>query len=622
MFGSLTTNAQAPVDEPVAVIESALDPEGDALTVSLLNQSGVDLSVHAAVVGTDAATETQTLAPGGSSTLTIATPQGATSDDELLVIVGPTAGHPDGLALLLPLGAGDETTIEVSPTITKWAATSYWSLGGLNFGFERYAFDIPLDPADFEPTTVTDEDDGTDDEPGDADASTRCDALDLEEGQAVGTVQGEGHSVDLMAWCMIDGDPRVRLKPAASIDWEGVDYSGTIDFDADDKESPTVEFTLRQTLNPVYFFFLLSIGVGVGYSIYAYSTSGREVRTQELRRSAMEAALTATGDANPINRFKSIVKDKLVGNAGDWDLQSDALDKLRAQALPLRTAGRILRPAGATSTEFKAAVKVLDEIEATLSGWPDLANALVKVDRSTAKLRALPALQKQVIDTAIRRGDGELKVTIADVANVRAKAELGLEVARVWPDDLYDRTAELVQRVRDGDPPSDDPHVRRGLSAWSELEARASSATTIEHVNEALGLLYDAFGDLDAYLRTTAPELFDESNLAPQTGRPPHATAITDEAVNTAAQLWTRWLLAKRKMIDRALVAVAILVAALAGAQALYVGKAVGGPWDLAAVLTWGLTAGVAAKPIAEALAWATERWVEPLAAGGADSDE
>jgi hypothetical protein len=331
-----------------------------------------------------------------------------------------------------------------------------------------------------------------------------------------------------------------------------------------------------------------------------YTGAGRKVAAQRVRIDELLNEVRGTADTDPLVQFATITRNAGLTGVPDWDLKSALEAELSLVDLRLSGLFTLAKPDAAATAEYKAAVQRVDAAEAALTAWPRLAPTLVRLAALRPNLSSLPAYERKAMEATLERDSA---VALDDVATIGAAAQEALAVAAAWPHALVERVADqytTLEKLPKGIDRFEAERVKAG-EEYQAFEIRRQTAADVEAVKRA----QVDFAEVDAVIVTALSlylhpheEAFDRTRLGGRAG----GTAIVTVAVPPAPSLAPAALRSITWFLDRLVVAAVLVVALFAGAQALYIDKAMGGWWDDLATIVWGLTATTVAEPIATAI--------------------
>ena len=592
---------------PIKVKPAQLVAGSEPLTVVVTNETATPLTVTPTLVGAPGTAEAKspTVPGGGLVAVTVRLTGAATADAQLVLAVGPSAAFPAGWVTRVPISPPVEKSPAV-PAVDKWRATSY---GGVPLWLPVLrSVLIPLKAA-----------------------GTTCAAVALPSGDhvgaappdpkttstVVGTLHGEGRSVTVSAQCrMKDGAPVARLS-FSPVDKQGIDYTGNIDLVPDEADKVgTVALTLRRTTQPVDFLALLAVGLGLALVATGWTTTGRTANAALRDVERLRWSIDPTNANGAITQFKQIIEAAgVTGPVPRWDLRSALAESLTS----IRTMILGGRRFGGDADVMKKAQSRLGTLEGTIDGLPHLGNRLARLDSVRGRFEALEAFRADVtLATLARPGP---VIAVDELPEIDAKAKLGIEVAGWWPVERIATALASYQALVAIPGGSAAFNRARGeaRAAWNLYDERRRGAVAVEELKGALGQFELASAATATALQMRPVEearaAFDDVPGALAGAASPDV-AYVDAAVTDP--LGTSRLLRLKGMVaDGALMVALLLVALMAGTKALYLDKAVGGWWDYAEAVGWGLASTTVVQPLAAGIRRVAEGW-RPDAGGQA----
>lgn len=530
-----------------APAQIAVDEDGRG-TVVLVNSTAVertlDLSVSDGAGGSVPGAKAHgpaTIKAGGSVRLTVTLPPAAGAE---LVVV--SRGAPDGPAEILRV-----------PVRTR--AVDAWTLrrSAPVRGAEQWR-DLPL--------------------------AGPCGTLGVRNGAPIGVVQSGGESVTITARCSSPEARSVRLD-AGSTPWAARTYTGKVTVGAGATASP-LDLTLVTTTDWWLVGLLILVGIAVALYVAHWTSAGRTVADLGRRTWAVEELVAPADQHNADAEFQKAALDlDLPPNVRTWTIRAAVTGETGRLRAGLRT------ERGAEARQQAGAA--LDVLEKRARTWPQVANVLGELRQCGDRIAVLTTYVERIGARTLQRPGGP-ELSLADLEDIESAAREGVALASRWPAGAIHEAEERSLGLPVG-------HDAR--DQLDSVLARFAAAADQDAATAALPAFWDADTEIrKAHVKAAGRP--DEAGLAPRAGGFPGSGVFTPVEVDDpgkAARRLEVWI----SVVDQLIVAVLLVVAVLAGMQALYVGKTFGGWWDVAAALAWGLGAGAVAGPLAAALAQA-----------------
>jgi hypothetical protein len=407
-----------------------------------------------------------------------------------------------------------------------------------------------------------------------------CGNLELSGPMKLGTVQASGEQLTITGSCSDEKTESLELSTSGSGS-SGNAYKGKIA--VGDGE---VDLTVQDKLSGIVTAFLIFLGIVVALAVSIWRGWGRPTGDLLRETRVVEELVTSDNEANVDIGFKKAASElELPENVQEWTIAAAVQQELTELRRPLRRLP--------SEEQLKKTREALTSLELELSVWPKVANRLGELQQRSDQLAALSHYRQSVWDRTLgRKGPLDL----AAMREVKATADEALTLAGDWPDKAIADASALAESLPKGVP------VPASFEAVLDRFREAKSAADAK---EALS----AFRSAEIELRKAAKGAgLDEGMLASASISEPivlfEPVAIEDPAPSA------RELAVGIFAIDAVVLGLLLLVALIAGMQALWVDKSFGGAWDVTAALAWGLGAGVIGQPLTSALTDAGRSWV------------
>lgn len=587
---------------PIAVDDATVEIVNGAVEIDVRNTTGVEVAVSAGIQG-DAAVPLELEAPvsvSAGDALTISVDAGEVVPDSstrLVLVVAPTTSHPDGWSTAVPFA--------IAAPIAAVPAVASIDVTARDFGDTRHVR-VPLsNTGDCSDVLLP----GTDE-------------------TGAGLIVAGDHIARVTATCVERGaadDPIIAELVAHDLAFDGLDYAGTIDFAPDDPDAGDLELSVRRTMPFVLFLLLLGAGLVIAYLAHLWTNGVRTAVAQRLRTRHLIEGLRSTRPDAPLVQFAEICqRGNIAGNVAGWGIGDALTGELNGANDLLRPLSRWFRLPN--PKDLADAGTAVDAVEAAVLALPDLANSLVRLGVVCGQLSALNSYSDAVLTATLNRPPDGLTTGTSELATIDDTARNGIRIAASWPAGLVNAIGDdmaWLGQVVPGDGPRADAFLearRHAVDAWTAFEAEADGALSDDQIASARSHLYEARGKVAAARNALADtETALEGAIVVGAVAPEdHSLAPAD--VPAAAPAGASALLRARMWITDRLLFVLVVVAALvAGVEALYVDKAVGGAWDWLVIVTWGFVAATAAEPIAAAVERVANPSPTALAAPGAE---
>lgn len=567
LIGMLGTGETAYADSgPLSAIPSPVTIDGTGhASVTVANGSAVTLKVSLSLVrsdgtpvpeatvatgaasapGTAAASVDGTIGPGGAIVVAFTVPT-ASAGSSLLVTVPPTPDMKGGAVLRVPL--------QTPPAVDSWTIKE-------RFGLRNDGGDLPLKSA--------------------------CGSLGIGSPSTVGTVQADGVQVPIVARCKSNATQSVALQPK-HVPWVGRTYKGKILLGP--PGSPAVDLTLVVTTAWYLVASCIFIGILAAWWVGAWR-GWRRAAAQLRRRTYLIEQLVSS--ANPHNADASFQQAAalaaLPAPVRLSTIRGAVTDRLKEIRSTLRA---MTSP---TQQELADLRSGLDQLGTKVQSWPAAANLLAKMEH---RFEGLAELVAYVQAARARTLDLVGARTLDEMDTIKSAAQEVIDLANDWPTDAIRRARELAAGLG-----ADNPAVAQLDGVLDQLAAAADVAAA----KDAIPLFWAADTALRQVVAAQAAAgPLEALNYAAVAAALPwsgfFAPAEVADPAATASGLAVRIFL-----VDNLVLMFILATALIAGMQALYVGKAFGGWWDLAAAVAWGAGSGIVAGPLSGAVSGAQE---------------
>jgi hypothetical protein len=243
-----------------------------------------------------------------------------------------------------------------------------------------------------------------------------------------------------------------------------------------------------------------------------------------------------------------------------------------------------------TDAEVAATRKALDDLDAQVRAWPQVANRLGELANRAERLLDLTSYLQSILARTLGRA-GPLDP--AAMADVKAAADEALALAAAWPAETIHMAKRTVAWV-----PGD-----AAVGQWHALLQRLHEAPDDASARAAIGSIYDANTALqkavEEKLRADGLVVEEETEAAiagPLGFGLFEPVDVGDPGATSRDLGW------RISALDKAAFAFLLAVALVAGMQALWVDKTFGGFWDVASAIVWGSGSAAVAAPLSAAL--------------------
>lgn len=540
---------------PVSITPAAitLDAHGRG-SVTITNRSCKPVVLTSLVLGSDGSPVVKahvseppggTVGPRASARMTVVASGLRVGS---LIVVARTRGTLRVTILTVALAAHVVAHVAASPAVESWTIRDV--LAGSTSGL-----DLPLN--------------GT------------CGQLALRLPEVVGYVQADGVAVPVGARCPSLATNSVHLSPGP-VPWAGRTYTGKIVLGP--AGSAGVSLTVVSTTAWWIVALLIVAGICVAVAIAQWQGWRRGARVL-LRRTYLIEQLVSS--RNPNNADASFAAGAAAANLPEnvrgWTITDAVRGSLAAVRATLRAQPSASDPG--TVADIKSQ---LDGLEQTTRSWPNVANLLSELRHRVERLAVLTTYQAQIQQQTLSRPAGKLE--LQDIDNIKQAAGEALQLAADWPADAIEANRVLAQEL---------PANSEALARLDAVRTRFGAAQSMDDARDALADFWEAAEAVHEAVAAQQPHLAEVA--LPAAGARAQAGIFVPVPVNDPAMTAKR-MARQIFMFDSVVVAILLVVAVVAGVQALYVGKTFGGAGDVVTALVWGLGSGAIASALSGAV--------------------
>ena len=563
----LPSTAQAEEGPPLSATPAsvALGPEGFG-KLTLLNETAVELSLKLSL-SSEGGEEDRTGFIGPGTEIKIGpgerAPIKVTSylepDAFLDVVAEPAPTLPRGAVLRVPLLDG----APVKPAVSEWVFVD-------TFEGSESGTQLPLTgPCGNLHLTAPDH---------------------LADPTKLGTVQANGEQVTVTGTCSDLKSESLDLTTSAGGS-SGHTYKGKIKVGEGE-----LDLTVRERLSGVLTALLILLGIAVALRVNSWRGWGRS--SGDLRREirVVEEMVTGENKANVDSGFKkAAVELKLPSNVQGWTIAAAVQNELAELG---RSLGHF-----PNEEQLKKTREALAALELELRAWPGVANRLGELQQRNGQLVVLEKYRQGAVDKTLARvGPLDLKA----MREVKAAADEAVTLAGDWPAKAIDDAIAMAENLPGGVSPP---------ASFDAVIQRFREATSAAGAKEALA----AFWPAEVKLRKVAADAGLEGFV---TAAIPEPTAPFEPVETVDPGPSAHELAVKIFAVDAVVLGMLLLVALVAGMQALWVDKSFGGVLGVTAALAWGLGSGVIGQPLTSALSdlgrsWSVARTNSPSQSAG-----
>ena len=458
-------------------------------------------------------------------------------------------------------------------------------------------------------------------------------------GAPVGAVQAGGVQVNVTARCDAHHPDAVKLT-LGPVPWNGRVYTGTINVAAPPAATtvtttpagstattaaPSDAVALSVTATTDWWVVLLILLVGVILGVLAQQWQSIRIKVGlRARTSNIESMVTPAGTGDADTEFARAAAADPAPVFADDAAAVGAAAGLPAQVQSWRIRDLVLaktdwlrrRMRAASAGDLKKISDQLDDLESIVRGWPEVPKVLKDLRAQLPTLRDLTVYEAKVRAATLgSRGPARL----GDVAAITAAATAAIAFAADWTS--AQATIDLMRAgvARLEGLPQKSPEDQRLIDAFDNLCSVLAGAVTADDARAQRAALDNLAADVERQVdrRTAEIEAALRGNLVPPLAPvglapppapvPPAAPLPPGAPAPGLADPKQRAALLRLLLLigDYSVIGLIGVAAVIAGMEAIYVGKAYGGSWDVLATATWGLLAGAIAGPLGSTLSGA-----------------
>lgn len=406
-----------------------------------------------------------------------------------------------------------------------------------------------------------------------------CGGLYLSGPTKLGTVQADGEQVTITGSCSDAEATSLELTTSAGGS-SGHTYKGKIEVGEGE-----VELAVLDRLSGVLTAFLILLGILIALAVSIWRGWGRSTGDLLRETRVVEELVGSNNEANVDSGFRKAASElKLPQNVQEWTVAA----ALRSELAELR------RPLHRLPSEeqLKKTREALAALELELRNWPSIANRLGELQERSERLAALGSYRQSVLDrTLARTGPLDLKA----MREVKATADEAVTLAADWPAKAIDAAIALAESLPDGVPVP---------ASFSAVIDRFHEATSAAGAREALAAFWPA--EIELREAAAGAGLAGAVSVETSASEPP---SLFEPVETEDPGIAARKLAVRIFAVDAVVLGLLLLVALLAGMQALWVDKSFGGAWDVTTALAWGLGSGLIGQPLTSALSDLGRSW-------------